>query len=478
MYSDPDIRNPWGIDYYEVPSNPSVSYGNFQNEIYFPFTTPSESWVVPRMSYISLKLRIVYCGASAATALLNSATGSSNNYKCLFYLCNNIVGGLFRSARVLIDGTEISNIQDYGSASTLYNMCFSNQNVESTVDSINKIELMNSTDMDTILIPTVNATNPATTFRYTNGREEYAKRCTLIFNSFNENEICANLFLPLFLSENLIPPNVKCEVRLTVDPSYEYNIVQWTDELATNYAGTSISKLTAASAPAGTTRSVLVGCGGAALQLYRLKYYNPGVDMVANIRNIKLKQMYSQIVPLVGSSVNTTMSIPAQRHVTHILAGFIHTSRGSYKKSTTDFTAGFTNANPEVKNTYWAGDYLKSIKFTYKGQRFPDPAYNLDTSASTNSNNLLRAFAEFMNMSEHRLYGNGSLFDFNKWMDNKVFCFRTDGAFKSNDTNIYVNCEFSHEPTDSTLLVVLLYEETLRLTYSNGILAGKPEIVA
>ena len=71
MFADTDIKNYWATDFYEVPSNPSVQYGNFQSEIMYPFTTPDESWISGRNSYASFKVKIIQTDATATTGLFN-----------------------------------------------------------------------------------------------------------------------------------------------------------------------------------------------------------------------------------------------------------------------------------------------------------------------------------------------------------------------------------------------------------------------
>ena len=68
---------------------------------------------------------------------------------------------------------------------------------------------------------------------------------------------------------------------------------------------------------------------------------------VSGFVNRKLNHM----ITITSTNESFTLTLPnGGRNVTRILACFLQTQGGRIKKSSTDFSAGYSNAYPEVKS--------------------------------------------------------------------------------------------------------------------------------
>ena len=90
-------------------------------------------------------------------------------------------------------------------------------------------------------------------------------------------------------------------------------------------------------------------------------------------KEIKMKQYFSQIHTINSTNDSFNLTLPnGGRNVTHILACFLQTQRGTLKKSSNDFSSGYTNAYPEVKVGNDATTNLTMMRFILD-KTYPNP---------------------------------------------------------------------------------------------------------
>ena len=201
------------------------------------------------------------------------------------------------------------------------------------------------------------------------------------------------------------------------------------------------------------------------LWLYYVKEQTP----VSIPKEIKPKQYFSQVHTITSMNESFTLTLPnAGRNVTHILACFLQTQRGTIKKSSTDFSSGYTNAYPEVKTPTDATTNLQMIRFTLD-KSYPNPDYdmNFSTAISDNCRDVSRAFYDFINNADAKFDRSGNVVSIQEWINEPIFCFKvnTDATTYNEVLQVYTNMGANYAPSASQLLVVALYDETLRLGF-------------
>ena len=118
------------------------------------------------------------------------------------------------------------------------------------------------------------------------------------------------------------------------------------------------------------------------------------------VKEINLKQYFSQVHTIQSSSEAFTLNLPnGGRNVTHLLACFLQTGRtGTIKKSSNDFSSGYTYAYPEVKITSDAVTNLQMIRFQLD-KTYPNPDYllNFSSALSDNCQDVSHMFYDMLN---------------------------------------------------------------------------------
>ena len=186
-------------------------------------------------------------------------------------------------------------------------------------------------------------------------------------------------------------------------------------------------------------------------------------------KEIHLKQYFSQVHSISSPSESFTLTLPnGGRNVTHLLACFLRTNRqGTIKSSSTDFSSGYTNAYLEAKITSDAITNLQMIRFTLD-KNYPNPDYELNFSpALDNCQDVWRAFYDFINNSENKYDRSGNVIGVQEFTNEPMFCFKVNSDTTSYNESLLVNVRLANNYVSGTsqLLVVALYNETLRLTF-------------
>ena len=251
----------------------------------------------------------------------------------------------------------------------------------------------------TIILPLMNFPN----------RALYAQKCQLMFNTFNEMTLTWALPLPLFQSNEFIPPHTKVELDLNVNPNWVNEIIG----LVGSAPAGGIVQL--ASNTNTVANSIGVGVDDIVLWTYNICEQTP----INVTKEIHLKQFFSQVHTISSSNDNFILSLPnGGRNITHIFACFLQKNRGTVKCSSNDFSDGYTNVYPEVKSVSGESSTLQMIRFQLD-KMYPNPDYDLNMSKSLGDNckDVSRAFYDFINNADAKfdrsvtsyLFKNGSM---------------------------------------------------------------------
>ena len=301
-----------------------------------------------------------------------------------------------------------------------------------------------------------------------------------MYNTFNEQTLTWALPFPLFQTSSYIPPHTKVELDFNVNS-------QWYNEILSCYGAFPAGKVVPlpASGVNATPNSIGVGIDDISIWVFYCKEPTP-VNMV---KEIPLKQYFSQIHTITINNESFTLTLPnGGRNVTHILGAFLQTRRGgTVKASSNDFsdgyieTAGATGGDAisahETKNVLGAVTNLQMIRFTLD-KSYPNPDYDMcfSSAISTNSKDVSRAFYDFINNADSKFDRSGNNYSIQNYLVEPCFCYKvnTDTTTYNETLQVYINM-FSgdggsttgYKPGMSQLLVVALYDETLRLSFDS-----------
>ena len=147
---------PYGFDFLEVPSNPSVSPSlkvDGQN-IRFTFDHSQNECIVGKNSYLSIQLQIVQTREDGSLhclePIINSGTRTAPTNVSVPYLCNNPGGSIFNTVKCIVKVNEVSSINSYAaSVNTIYRTLYESRQEQDTVYSTNGIHPLNQADCGT-----------------------------------------------------------------------------------------------------------------------------------------------------------------------------------------------------------------------------------------------------------------------------------------------------------------------------------------
>ena len=122
----------------------------------------------------------------------------------------------------------------------------------------------------------------------------------------------------------------------------------------------------------------------------------------------------------------------------------------------------------EVKVINDATTNLQIIRFTLD-KSYPNPDYdmNFSTANSDNCRDVSRPFYDFIENADAKFDRSGNVAGIQEWIYEPIFCFKvnTDATTYDEVLQVYANMGANYAPSASQLLVVALYDETLRLTF-------------
>ena len=312
---------------------------------------------------------------------------------------------------------------------------------------------------DHVTIPAITIPIPILSFP---NRASYSQTCQLLFNTFKEQTLTWALPFSLFQSSEWIPPHTKCEIDFNVNSNWYNEIISCVGAFPAN----GVVQLSSANNTVNS--SIGVGIDDISLWLY----YATDEAPVNMVKEIHLKQYFSQVHTIQSSNEAFTLNLPnGGRNVTHLLACFLQTGRsGTIKKSSNDFSSGYTNAYPEVKITSDAVTNLQMIRFILD-KSYPNPDYllNFSSALADNCQDVSRMFYDFINNSDSKFDRSGNIVSIQEFINEPMMCFKvnTDATTYNESLQVYLNLNTNYVPGTSQLLIVALYDETLRLSFDS-----------
>ena len=144
----------YGYDFVEVTSTPSVSAsGNFQSDITFEIPQPDGCFIVPKNSYMAVKLPITQVdqagNVTCLQPIINTGTLAAPTAISVPYIASNPIMNLFQNVKVYFDQQEITNYQNASTLNSLFRILYESKSEQSTTLSTNSINLMSQDDADT-----------------------------------------------------------------------------------------------------------------------------------------------------------------------------------------------------------------------------------------------------------------------------------------------------------------------------------------
>ena len=312
---------------------------------------------------------------------------------------------------------------------------------------------------DHVTIPAITIPIPILSFP---NRASYSQQCQLLFNTFKEQTLTCALPFSLFQADEWVPPHCKCEIDLNVNSNWYNEIISCVGAFPAN----GVVQLSSAN----NTVNSSIGVGIDSIDLWLC--YATDETPKDTFKDIHLRQYFSQVHTTQSTSEAFTLNlINGGRNVTHLLACFLQTGRtGTIKKSSNDFSSGYTNSYPEVKITSDAVTNLQMIRFILD-KSYPNPDYQLNFSSalSDNCQDVSRMFYDFINNSGSKFDRSGNIVSIQEFINEPMMCFRvnTDVTTYNESLQVYLNLNTNYVPGTSQLLIVALYDETVRLTFDS-----------
>ena len=183
-----------------------------------------------------------------------------------------------------------------------------------------------------------------------------------------------------------------------------------------------------------------------------------------------------------GNNNSFTIDLKQWRRISHIAIAFINKSNEAFHYSPCDFSSGFTaynNANPpvlqnvETYNTTNQIANLYQVYITFAGVKYPMNDYTLlMTNNNGLSNDLSRAWYDYLVASDSLRDRAGNLLDFKSWQVTPIFLWKTFQDIKTtnNTINVTINVRQIQNPnynSNANVLVCGLYDEYYNLVFDD-----------
>ena len=102
---------------------------------------------------------------------------------------------------------------------------------------------------------------------------------------------------------------------------------------------------------------------------------------------------------------------------------------------------------------------------------YPNPDYDLNFSTlqSDNCKDVSRAFYDMINNADMKFDRSGNVISIQEFINEPIFCFKvnTDATSYNETLQVYLNLHTNYAGGTSQLLIVALYDETLRLGFDS-----------
>lgn len=217
------MANIYGHDFYEIPSNPSISTSaNFANDIKFSIEQPGSAYISGKNSYISIGFQIVMTREDGTPhtlePIVNSGPRTAPTHISIPYLAPNPLAVLFQNISCNVNNNELTNYQQVGQTSTLYRYMFESESENRSCNSTNSIlpmstddttpgAICNDSDLLFAKIGGVAGGGDANLIAFRklfSKRMIYALKNLYNFDKYNTDKLNLQIPLPLFFSNDLI----------------------------------------------------------------------------------------------------------------------------------------------------------------------------------------------------------------------------------------------------------------------------------
>jgi len=476
-----------------------------QGDVTFNVSHDSQTYIVPKLSYISAQIQIVMTREDGSQhpleRIINTGTRANRTCGSVPYLAPNVGHCLWENSTTNLKSSTIINYQNTGSNHTLYRMLYESKSEQLTVNSTNPINILSPQDVDvTPFTFYKNAVKLATNLGVQGGAINTftqllsphmvwaLEKSQYNFDKCMTNRVNFQVPSELFLIDELLHVG-SGNLQIVLNPRPTY----WQDIICV--AGSNACAIPAIEGPpavaAGVNYTVTNKNAGFApctinvsvndLRLYICRAHVTSNYIPRSIKNtLFLKKFASFRQPLTaGNSQTITVPFPENRHITHIICAFLTNLGEQSKSAPTDFCKGFSiAANAETLNTTDAMSLLTTINVTIGGITYPQSAYNTnDTSGSTAAfvsgatpstvNDLQKCYTDtcaFVDSMRDR----AGWISFGEWQNSQVYVFKMRQAMNDNNNTAYITLNTSTNIAIPTSLHILaLYDEYIELEYDN-----------
>ena len=470
-----------GYDFMEIVPSPAVtSSAQFNNDIKFTIEQPTDAYISGKNSYISLGVQIIMTREdntqTTLEPIVNSGTRLLPTAISVPYICQNPGGALFQNISCTVNNTDITNYQQAQQTNTLYRMLYESQEEEKTTNSLNAIIPMS---LDDVSVQTgvvydkayelgrkigVAAGNLAAFALLFTKRMTWALKNQYNFDKYNTNKLTFQVPIPLFFTNDLIyvGSNGKIGITLNVDPNWYRNLIQIAGSntcTIANGAPYTVTNLNSGFA------ACSINVGITDMRLYLSRAHSLSIP-----RSVKLpyhlKQYSTYWAPLSNGTNNTfSFNFKDGRRISHIILAFVNASGTAFKYSPTDFSSGFTiNGNAEQRVTNDGMTNLNKIQLTFGNTIYPLTPYNLDSTTTSNTNDLGRAYMDYIVNNDGLKDRSGPLLSFSQWQVQNVYIFKTRQPIENLSSQCYINCSVNQNAAATNIFVLALYDEYIGIT--------------
>ena len=294
-------------------------------------------------------------------------------------------------------------------------------------------------------------------------------------------EMICPIPLSAFQSNDPIPPHCKIQLVFMVDPNHAQNLIQF----VTPASALQVGILNGSGV---NTTNNSIGVGVADMQLWMYKAHDYELQRVQH--SIRMKQFYSQVINLTGcnGSSNYNIPVPSGNAITHIMFAFITPTTNTVGSTATNYyyyyyptnfsSNTLTGTAPNAYLTNSGTDAISNLstfQCQYAGRLYPNPQYtsiNMNVATATiETGDTTRMVMEFINnCGTWHVDRAGALYNIYNWYAEPILCFKTITEPITSAYNIIVMLNFGagYTTTTSCLLMVCLYEETLKLNYGEN----------
>ena len=480
----------YSTDFIDVPSNPSISSSvNFANDITFSINQSGDTFIVGKESYFSIGLQIAMTREDASIhplePIINSATTNSRATPLVLsvpYIAPNPAMCLFQNVACTLKGEQISSYQYVPQTNTAYRLLCENDQEQKFIQSTNPINLLSLEDQSVVkgaqydeyakVLSDIGATGA------TGGSNMFSKHMIwalknnskLGYNKYNIQKLNFQAPLPLFFADEMLNfGDGKCEITFNVEPNWYKQIIQIAGSNSCTVTN-GIDYTVVNSAPAASPCQIQVNITDFRLHLCRAHVTSSHIPRSIS-QTIFMKQFCPYVTQLANGNNTIVAPMKSNRRITDIVvAFFVSNPTDKFKSTPSDFSCSFSkDTTTESKNTTDVISQLSNVSLQYGGFTLPQVSYNLQTSTSTaggyTNNDMGRAYYDFLVLSGAFKTGN-SIMTFSQFCAQPIFIFKTRNSPNDvGNNNAYLTVNTTSTATNSSVLVLGMYDENLTLSY-------------